>query len=148
MLWEVAYGVCHEALCLNLLEDFNATKADLMGMKNDILATWKSRDRRRTLSLRPTFTSSSTHSKEQGSALGKTFTSGRATTSISSPHGPSYSLSETLSPFFKPLAPPPGIPSSSSLSSYIQELLPTSYSTVGTPMEYNFNPMTGRPLNC
>ena len=64
-------------------------------------------------------------------------------TSISSPHGPSCSLGETSSPFFKPLAPPPGIPSSSGLSSYIQELLPTSYPMVGTPIEYNFDPMTG-----
>ena len=115
-------------------------------MKNDILATWKSRDRRRTSSLRPTFTSSSAHSKDQGSTLGKTFTSGRAMTSISSPHSPSCSLGETSSPFFKPLAPPPRIPSLSRLFSYIQELLPTSYPTVETPMEYNFDPMTGRSL--
>ena len=53
MLWEVAYGVCHEALHLNSLEDFNATEVDLMDMKNNILAMWKSRDRRRTSSLRP-----------------------------------------------------------------------------------------------
>ena len=146
MLWEVAYGVCHEALHLDSLEDFNATEADLMDMKNNILATWKSGDRGRTLSLGPTFTSSSADSKEQGSTLGKTFTSGRATTSISAPRSPSYSLGETSSPFFKPLAPPPRIPSPSRLSSYIQELLPTIYPTVGTPMEYNFDPMTGRPL--
>ena len=142
MLWEVAYSVCHEALHLNSLEDFNATEADLMDMKNNILAMWKSRDRRRTSSLRPTFTSSSTDSKEQGSTLGKTFTSGRVAMSISAPCGPGYSLGKTSSPFFKPLAPPPGIPSPSGLSSYIQELLPTSYPTVGTPMEYNFDPMT------
>ena len=30
VLWEVAYGVFKEALHLNSLEDFNATKADLM----------------------------------------------------------------------------------------------------------------------
>ena len=48
MLWEVAYGVCHEALCLDSLEDFNATEADLMGLKNDILTMWDSRDRHRT----------------------------------------------------------------------------------------------------
>ena len=34
-------------------------KADLMDLKNDILTTWESRDRCRTLSLRPTFTPSS-----------------------------------------------------------------------------------------
>ena len=55
VLWEIAYSVCHEALCLDSLEDFNATEVDLMGMKDDILATWKSRDARKTLSLRPTF---------------------------------------------------------------------------------------------
>ena len=117
-----------------------------MDMKNNILAMWKSRDRRRTFSLGPMFTSSSTGSKEQGSTLGKTFTSGKAATSISALCGPSYSLGKTLSPFFRPLAPPPRIPSPSGLSSYIQDLLPTSYPTVGTPMEYNFDSMTGRPL--
>ena len=55
VLWEVAYRVCHEVLCLDSLEDFNATKADLMDLKN-ILTTWESRDRCRTLSLGPTFT--------------------------------------------------------------------------------------------
>ena len=44
MLWDIAYGLCHEALHLDSLEDFNATEADLMGMKDDILAMWKSRD--------------------------------------------------------------------------------------------------------
>ena len=36
VLWEVAYGVSHEALHLDSLEDFNATEADLMDMKNNI----------------------------------------------------------------------------------------------------------------
>ena len=125
---------------------FNATEADLMDMKNNILATWKSRDRGRTSSLRPMFTSLSVDSKEQGSTLGKTFTSTRAAMSVSALRGPSYSPGETSSPFFKPLVRPPGIPSPSGLSSYIQELLPTSYPVVGTPMEYNFDPMMGRPL--
>ena len=146
MLWEVAYSVCHEALHLNSLEDFSATEADLMDMKNNIRATWKSGDRRRTSSLRPMFTSLTMDSKEQGSTLGKTFTSGRAATSMSALHGPSYGLGETSLPFFRPLAPPPGIPSPTGLLSYIQELLPTSYPMVGTPMEYNFDPMTGQPL--
>ena len=39
VLWEVAYGVFKEVLHLNLLEDFNATEADLMDLKNNILAT-------------------------------------------------------------------------------------------------------------
>ena len=145
VLWEVAYSVCHEALHLDLLEDFNATEADLMGMKDDILAMWKSRDRRRTSSLRPTFISLSVDSKEQGSTLGKTFIPRGATASISAPHSPSDSMGEALLPFFRPLAPPPGIPSTSGLSPYIQELLPTSFPTVGTPTEYNFDPITGDP---
>ena len=56
MLWEVAYGVCHKVLHLDSLEDFNATEADLMDLKKDILTTWESRDRCRTSSLGPTFT--------------------------------------------------------------------------------------------
>ena len=55
LLWEVTYGVFKEVLCFDSLEDFNATKADLMDLKNDILATWESRDRHRSSSLRPTF---------------------------------------------------------------------------------------------
>ena len=43
MLWEVACGVCHEVLCLDSLEDFNATEVDLMDLKNDILTMWESR---------------------------------------------------------------------------------------------------------
>ena len=72
MLWEIAYSLHHQSLCLDLLEDFNATEADLMSMKDDILATWKSRDVRKTLSLGPTFISS-TDSRSQGSTLGRTF---------------------------------------------------------------------------
>ena len=144
MLWEVAYGVCHEVLCLDSLEDFNATEVDLMDLKNNILTTWKSRDRSRTLSLRPTFTSSSVGSKEQGSTLGKMFTSVSAAMSIGALCSPGYSLGETSSPFFRPLAPPPGIPHPSRLSSYRQDILPmSSYPVMGAPMEYNFDPMTG-----
>ena len=43
VLWDIAYSLHHEALHLDLLEDFNATEADLMSMKDDILATWKSK---------------------------------------------------------------------------------------------------------
>ena len=112
VLWEVAYGVCHGALHLESLEDFNATKADLMGMKDDILAMWKSRDGRRTSSLGPTFISSA-DSKGQGSTLGKTFISGGAL------HGPGGSMGEASLPFFRPLAPPPRISSTSGLLPYI-----------------------------
>ena len=41
MLWKVAYGVCKEVLCLNSLEEFNATEADLMELKNYILTMWE-----------------------------------------------------------------------------------------------------------
>ena len=142
MLWDIAYGLCHEALCLDSLEDFNATEVDLMGMKDDILAMWKSRDMRKTLSLRPTFVSS-TDSKGQGSTLGRTFIPGGATASSSALHGPGGGTGEVSSPFFRPLAPPPRIPSMSGLSPYIQGLLPTSFPMVGMPAEYNFDPITG-----
>ena len=146
VLWEVAYRVCHEVLCLNSLEDFNATKADLMDLKNDILTTWESRDRCRTLSLGPTFTPLSTSASEKGSTLGKTFTPSKASVSAGILHGSSYGLGGTSSPLLRPLAPPPGIPHPSVLSSYVQEILPmSSYSAMGT-MGCNFDPMTGQPL--
>ena len=147
VLWEVAYRVCHEVLCLNSLEDFNTTEADLMDLKNDILAMWDSRDRHRTSSFRPTFTSSSMSANEKGYTLGKTFTPARASASTGALHGSGYSLGETSSPLFRPLAPPLEIPHPLVLSSYIQDILPTSsYPAMGTPMGYNFNPMMGRPL--
>ena len=75
MLWEVAYGMFKEILCLNSLEDFNTTEADLMDLKNDILAMWKSRDKHRTLSLEPTFTPFNLWgTSEKKSTLGDTFT--------------------------------------------------------------------------
>ena len=147
VLWEVAYRVCHEVLHLDSLEDFNATKVDLMDLKNDILTMLESRDRHRTLSLRPTFTPSSTSASEKGSTLGKTFTPSKATASASILHGSSYGLGGMSSPLLIPLAPPPRIPHPSVLSSYMQEILPTSsYSAMGTPMGYNFDPMMGQPL--
>ena len=142
VLWDIAYGLHHEALRLDSLEDFNATEADLMSMKDDILATWKSRDARKTSSFRPTFVSS-TDSKDQGSTLGRTFIPRGATTSSSALHGPGGGTSEVSSSFFRPLAPPPGIPSTSGLSPYIQGLLPTSFPTMGMLVEYNFDPITG-----
>ena len=46
-----------------------------------------------------------------------------------------------------PLAPPPGIPHPSGLLLYRQDILPmSSYPAMGAPMEYNFDPMMGRPL--
>ena len=86
MLWEVAYEVCKEVLCLDSLEDFNATEVDLMELKNDILTTWESRDRCRTLSLGPTFTPLSAGASERRSTLGDTFTLSKAMASVSIPH--------------------------------------------------------------
>ena len=147
MLWEVAYRLCHDVLCLNSLEDFNATEVDLMDLKNNILAMWESRDRCRTSYLGPTFTSSSMGAKEKGSTLGKTFTPARATVSFGALHSPGYGLGETSLPLFRPLAPPLGIPHPLVLSSCIQDILPTSsYPVMGTPMEYNFDPMMEQPL--
>ena len=147
MLWEVAYGVCHEVLHLDSLEDFNATEADLMDLKKDILTTWESRDRCRTLSLRPTFTPSSVGASEKGSTLGETFTPSKATVSASILHGSSYGLEGTSSPLLRPLGPPPRILHPLMHTSHVQGILPTShYSAMGTPMGYNFDPMMGQPL--
>ena len=142
MLWDIAYSLHHEALCLDSLEDFNATEADLMSMKDDILAMWESRDARKTSSLRPTFISSA-YSKSQGSTLGRTFIPRGATAPSSALRGPGGGMGEVSLSFSRPLAPPPGISSMSGLPPYLQELLPTSFPTMGLPAEYNFNPITG-----
>ena len=141
MLWDIAYGLHHGALHLDSLEDFNATEADLMSMKDDILAMWKSRDAMKSSSLGPTFVSS-TDSKSQGSTLGRTFIPRGATATSSALCGPGGGTGKVSLAFFRPLATPPRIPSMSGLSPYIQGLLPTSFSTVGKPMEYNFDPIT------
>ena len=147
VLWEIAYGIHQESLCLDSLEDFNATEANIMHMKDDILATWKSRDVRKTSSLRPTFVSSA-DSRSRGSTLGKTFIPRGPAPPSSVLHGPGGGggMSAVSSSVFKPLAPPPGIPLTSGLSPYLQELLPTSFPMMGPPTGYNFDPITGRPL--
>ena len=110
-------------------------------------AIWDSRDRCRTSSLRPIFTSSSVSANEKGSTLGKTFTPTRAIASAGALCSSGYSLGETSSPLSRLLAPPLGIPHPSVLSSYIQDILPmSSYPAMGTPMGYNFDPMMGQPL--
>ena len=82
-----------------------------MHMKDDILATWKSRDVRKTSSLGPMFVSS-TDSRSQESNLGKTFNPGGPVPPSSVLHGPSGGggTSAASSSIFKPLAPPPRIP--------------------------------------
>ena len=73
LLWDIAYSIHKESLRLDTLEDFNATEADIMRLKEGILSTWKSRDARKPLSLGPTFITSA-DSRSRGSTLGKTFT--------------------------------------------------------------------------
>ena len=118
-----------------------------MHMKENIFATWKSRDVRKTSSLRPTFISSA-DSRSQGSTLGKTFIPGEPAPSSGVPHGPggggdAITMSSSV---FKPLAPPLGIPIAPGLSHYLQDPLPTSFPVMGLPTEYNFDPITGWPL--
>ena len=147
VLWEVAYRVCREVLCLDSLEDFNATKADLMELKNDILTMWESRDRHRTLSLGPTFTPSSTGASNKRSTLGDTFTPSKTAAYASTLHSSGHGLGEMSPSLSRPLGPPPGIPYASMPASYEQRIFPTStYSTVGLTMGYNFDPMMGQPL--
>ena len=152
VLWEVAYGVFREALCLDSLEDFNTTKADLVELKDNILTTWKSRDRCKTSSLRPTFIPSSVRASEKKkSTLGDTFSPSSATapTPICSSifSGLSYALGGTQSPLIKPIGPPPGIPYPLVSMPYRQGAFPTpSYSSWGSTTGYNFDPMMGKPL--
>ena len=147
MLWDIAYNIHKESLRLDSLEDFNATKVDIMRLKESILSTWKSRDTRKTSSLRPTFISSA-DSRSRGSTLGKTFTPGQPVPSSSVPRGPGGGgdMIATSSSAFKPLAPPPGIPIAPGLSHYLQDPMPASFPAMGPPAEYNFDPITGRPL--
>ena len=147
VLWDIAYNIHKESLHLDSLEDFNATEADIMHMKEDILAMWKSRDARKTSSLRPTFVSSA-DSRSRGSTLGKTFIPGEPAPSSSVPRGPGGGGDATVtsSLVFKPLAPPPGIPIAPRLSHYLQDPLPASFPMMGLPAEYNFDPIMGWPL--
>ena len=107
-------GCFKEALKLDLLEDFNATEADLMELKDEILTAWKSRDKHKTLSLGPTFIPSSVRASEKKkSTLGDTFSPSSATalapihSSIFS--GSSYAIGGTQSPLVRPMTLPPGI---------------------------------------
>ena len=105
VLWEVVYGVCKEVLHLDSLEDFSATEVDLMDLKNNILAMWESRDRCRTLSLRPTFTPLSVGASKKRSTLGDTFTPSKAMASASILHSSDHGLGEMPSPPPKALRP-------------------------------------------
>ena len=117
LLWDIVYSMHKESLCLDSLEDFNATEADIMCLKESILSMWKSRDVRKTSSLGPTFISSA-DSRSRGSTLGKTFTPRQPVPSSSVPRGPGGGgdVIATSSSVFKPLAPPPGIPIAPGLS--------------------------------
>ena len=118
-----------------------------MCLKESILSTWKSRDARKTSSLGPTFVSSA-DSRSRGFTLGKTFTPGQPAPSSSvlcGPGGGGDAIAASSS-VFKPLAPPPGIPIAPGLSHYLQDPMPASFPAMGPPAEYNFDPITGRPL--
>ena len=146
-MWEVAYGVCNKVLHLDSLEDFNATEADVMQLKNDILIMGESRDRCKTLSLRPTFTPSSTGASSKRSTLGDTFTPSRTVVYASTLHGFGHGLGEMSPSLSRPSCPPPGILYASMPVSYKQRIFPTlTYSTVGPTMGYNFDPMMGQTL--
>ena len=118
-----------------------------MDLKNDILAMWESRDRCRTSSLGPTFTPSSVGASEKRSTLGDTFIPSKAMVSATVLHSSGHGLGEMPSLLSRPLGPPPGIPYPSMPTSYGQTIFPNpNYSTVGSTMGYNFNPMMGQPL--
>ena len=121
-------------------------RPNIMHMKDNILAMWKSRDMRKTSSLGPTFISSA-DSRSWGSTLGKTFIPGGPAPHSGMLCGPGGGgMSAMSSSAFKPVAPPPGIPLAPGLSSYLQQPLPSSFPVMGLPAEYNFNPITGQPL--
>ena len=132
LLWDIAYDIHKESLHLDSLEDFNATEADIMHLKESILSTWKSRDARKTSSLRRTFISSA-DSRNRGSTLGKTFTPKQPAPSSSVPRGPGGGgdAIATSSSAFKPLAPPPRIPIAPRLSHYLQDPMPASFPAMG-----------------
>ena len=152
MLWEVVYGVFREALCLDSLEDFNATEADLMELKGNILSIWKAKDKCKTSSLGPTFVTSSVRASEKKkSTLGDTFSASSAMAPApicqSLFSGSSYAVGGVQSPLTKPVGPPPGILYPSVSMPYGQGVLPTpGYTPWGSVMGYNFDPMMGQPL--
>ena len=115
-----------------------------MRLKEGILGTWKSRDARKTSSLRPMFVFSA-DSRGQGSTLGKTFTPGQPAPSSSVPHGPGGG-GDVIAMSSSVFGPPPGIPITPELSHYLQDPMPASFPAMGPPAEYNFDPITGRPL--
>ena len=67
---------------------------------------------------------SSASASEKGSTLGKTFTPSKASVSAGILHGSGYGLGGTSSPLLRPLAPPPGIPCPSVLSSASRKVPP------------------------
>ena len=151
LLWEVVYGVFREALCLDSLEDFNATEADLMELKDNILSIWKARDKHKTSSFRPMFVPSSARASEKKSTVGDTFLPSSATAPApicqSLFSGLSYAVGGVQSPLAKPMGLPPGISYPSVSAPYGQGVLPTpGYAPWGSVMGYNFDPMTGQPL--
>ena len=150
VLWEVVYRVFREALCFDLLEDFNAMEADLMELKDSILSIWKAKDKCKTSSLRPTFVPLSASEKKK-STLGDTFSPSSATEPAPIHQSLfsrlSYVVGGVQSSLTKPMGLPPGIPYPLVSTPYGQDVLPTpGYTPWGSVMGYNFDPMTGQPL--
>ena len=114
VLWEVVCGVFREALCLDLLEDFNATKADLRELKDKILSIWKAKDKHKTSSLGPTLVLSPAGASKKKSTLGATFLPSSTTVPVPIHQncftGLSYAVGGVQSPLAKPMGLPPGIP--------------------------------------
>ena len=148
VLWEIAYNIHKESLHLDSLEDFNATEADIMHMKEDILAMWKSRDMQGK--LHPSDPCSSPLQTPGVGDLpwGKLLFPESLHHPVSVPRGPGGGgdMIAMSSSVFKPLAPPPRIPIAPGLSHYLQDPLPASFPVMGLPAEYNFDPIMGQPL--
>ena len=84
-----------------------------MELKDNILSIWKTKDKHKTSSLRPTFVPLSARASEKKSTLGDTFSPSSATAPApicqSLFSRLSYPLGGVQSPLTKPMGPPPGI---------------------------------------
>ena len=151
LLWEVVQGVFREALCLDSLEVFNATEADLKELKDKTLSIWKANNKCKTSTPRPTFVPSTAGAREKKSTLGSTFSSSSTTTplpicqSLFARSG--YAMGRVEQTLAKPTGLPPGIPFAQIPTPFGQGTFPTStYKPWGSVTGYNFDPMTGQPL--
>ena len=151
LLWEVIQGVFREALCLNLLDDYNTTEADLKKLKDEILSIWKANDKQKTSTLRPTFVPSTAGAREKRSTLGSTFSPSSATAPVpinqSNFARSGYTMGGVQETLAKPTGPPWMIPSAQIPMPFGQGTFPNStYEPWGSVTGYNFDPMMGQPL--